>query len=123
MRRRLATSRAACSERLRAAGRRLGGDRGVRAARHPRLADALVHASRSGAQCGDDATPDLALTNTVTPDYFRTMGIPMRAGSDFVALDDTATPPQAIVNEELVHRFVAGPSRSDGASRRAAAAT
>jgi predicted permease len=55
---------------------------------------------------GDDATPDLALTNTVTPDYFRTMGIPMRAGSDFVALDDTATPPQAIVNEELVHRFV-----------------
>ena len=28
-----------------------------------------------------DAAPDRALSNTVTPDYFRTMGIPLRAGT------------------------------------------
>ena len=60
------------------------------------------------ASAGDDTAPDQALTNTVTPDYFRTMGIPMRAGSDFVNLDDAAAPPQAIVNEEFVRRFVGG---------------
>ena len=72
---------------------------------------------------GDDATPDLALTNTVTPDYFRTMGIPMRAGSDFVALDDTATPPRRSSTKSSCIASSARPSRSDGASRRAAAAT
>jgi putative ABC transport system permease protein len=55
---------------------------------------------------GDEAAPDLALSNTVTPDYFRTMGIPMQAGSDFVSLDNAAAPAQAIVNEEFVRRFV-----------------
>lgn len=57
---------------------------------------------------GDDAAPDQALTNTVTPDYFRTMGIPMRAGSDFADLNDAAMPAQAIVNEEFVRRFIGG---------------
>jgi predicted permease len=56
----------------------------------------------------DDAAPDLALSNTVTPDYFRTMGIPMKAGTDFATLDDSSAPPQAIVNEEFVRRFVGG---------------
>ena len=53
-----------------------------------------------------DATPDLALTNTVTPDYFRTMGIAIRTGGDFASLDDEASPKQAIVNAEFVRRFV-----------------
>jgi putative ABC transport system permease protein len=57
---------------------------------------------------GDEAAPDLALTNIVTSGYFRTMGIPMRAGSDFADLDDSSAPPQAIVNEEFVRRFVGG---------------
>src|SRR5437867_6396759 len=35
-----------------------------------------------------DATLDTALTNTVTPDYFRTMGIPLRAGVDFASIGD-----------------------------------
>src|SRR5262249_50058405 len=35
-----------------------------------------------------DAAPDQALFNTVTPDYFKAMGIPMRAGADFANLDD-----------------------------------
>jgi predicted permease len=55
---------------------------------------------------GDDAAPDLALSNTVTPDYFRTMGIPMEAGVDFASLDNASAPAQAIVNEEFVRRFV-----------------
>lgn len=53
-----------------------------------------------------DASPDQALSNTVTPGYFRTMGIPFVAGTDFAALDDTAQPPQAIVNEAFVRRYV-----------------
>jgi macrolide transport system ATP-binding/permease protein len=53
-----------------------------------------------------DAAPTRALTNIVTPDYFTTMGIPLRTGSDFAALEDSASPPQVIVNEEFVRRFV-----------------
>src|SRR5439155_1577915 len=52
--------------------------------------------------------PDQALSNTVTPDYFRVMGIPQLAGRDFADLRDAAAPPQAIVNEEFVRRFVDG---------------
>jgi len=53
-----------------------------------------------------DAAPDRALSNLVSPGYFRTMGIPLRAGTDFVDLDDAASPPQVIVNEEFVRRFL-----------------
>ncbi len=53
-----------------------------------------------------DAAPDRALSNIVTPDYFATMGIPLRAGTDFAALDDGVAPPQVVVNEEFVRRFV-----------------
>ena len=53
-----------------------------------------------------DAAPARALSNVVTPDYFRTMGIPLRAGRDFAAFDDQAAPRQAIVNEEFVRRFL-----------------
>jgi predicted permease len=49
---------------------------------------------------------DQALNYIVTPGYFKTMGIPLRAGTDFVELNDSSTPPQAIVNEEFVRRFV-----------------
>ena len=56
---------------------------------------------------------DQALANTVTPGYFAVMGIPFRAGADFADLADTAAPPQAVVNEEFVRRFV---SRDDSPS-------
>ena len=55
-----------------------------------------------------DAGEDQALYNTVTPDYFRTMGIRFLAGNDFVNLDDADAPRQAIVNEEFVRRFLGG---------------
>jgi len=53
-----------------------------------------------------DAGRDLALSNTVTPDYFRTMGIPLRAGRTFVELTDADAPPQAVVNDEFVRQYV-----------------
>ncbi len=53
-----------------------------------------------------DGGSDQALTNTVTPGYFRTMGIPILDGADFADLADTTGPPQAIVNEEFVRRYL-----------------
>jgi predicted permease len=53
-----------------------------------------------------DGQPDQALSNVVTPDYFTTMGIPFRSGTDFADLADAAAPPQVIVNEEFVRRFL-----------------
>ena len=55
-----------------------------------------------------DATADEALSNSVTPGYFRTMGIALRAGRDFAEFDDAGTEPQAIVNEEFVRRYLGG---------------
>lgn len=54
-----------------------------------------------------DAAPERALSNIVTRDYFKTMGIPLRAGQDFAALEDLAPPPQVVVNEAFVQRFLA----------------
>lgn len=48
-----------------------------------------------------------SLSNVVSPGYFKTLGIPIVAGEDFVPLSDTAAPPQAIVNEEFVRRYIA----------------
>src|SRR6185295_7999593 len=53
-----------------------------------------------------DGALDQAASNTVTPDYFRTMGVPLLAGSDFVDLDEPQSPPQAVVNDAFVRRFI-----------------
>ncbi len=50
---------------------------------------------------------EAALSNIVSPGYFTTMGIAMVAGDDFVDMADRSTPPQVIVNEEFVRRYVA----------------
>jgi predicted permease len=55
-----------------------------------------------------DGGSDEALTNTVTPGYFRTMEIPLVEGADFADLDDAGAPPQAVVNQEFVRRYLAG---------------
>ncbi len=55
-----------------------------------------------------DGGVDDALTNTVTPGYFEVMGISFVDGAGFAPLTDTGAPPQAIVNETFVRRFVAG---------------
>ena len=54
---------------------------------------------------GDDV-PDRALSNIVTPGYFRTLAIPFRAGGDFTSLGDATAPPQVIVNDAFVQRYL-----------------
>jgi predicted permease len=51
---------------------------------------------------------DQAICNTVTPGYFKVMGIPLLEGTDFADMRDKAAPPQAIVNEEFVRRYLDG---------------
>jgi predicted permease len=53
------------------------------------------------------AQRESALSNIVSPGYFKTMGIPIVAGADFAELSDRSQPPQAIVNEEFVRRYIA----------------
>lgn len=52
------------------------------------------------------AAPEQALTNTVTPGYFKTLGIPIVAGRDFADLSDRIAPMQAVVNQEFVRAFI-----------------
>jgi predicted permease len=53
------------------------------------------------------AQPEQALSNIVSRGYFATMDIPFVAGGDFAELNDTAAPPQVIVNEEFARRYIA----------------
>ncbi len=55
-----------------------------------------------------EAGQDRAISNTVTPGYFRVMGIPLLEGNDFAEIRDKAAPEQAIVNEEFVRRYLNG---------------
>jgi predicted permease len=47
-----------------------------------------------------------ALSNIVSPDYFKTMSIPFVAGADFADMTDRTTAPQVIVNQEFVRRYI-----------------
>jgi putative ABC transport system permease protein len=51
---------------------------------------------------------DEALADTVTPGYFDVMKIPILEGRDFAPMRDTAAPPQAIVNQAFVRRYLDG---------------
>ena len=53
------------------------------------------------------AQQEQALSNIVSPGYFKTMGIAVVAGGDFAPLSEPAAPPQVIVNEEFVRRYIA----------------
>ncbi len=53
------------------------------------------------------AQREAALSNIVSPGYFDTMNIAIVAGEDFVDMSDRTMPPQAIVNEEFVRRYIA----------------
>jgi predicted permease len=44
----------------------------------------------------------------VSPGYFQTMGITLRAGRDFTAQDDSATTPVLVINERFAERFWPG---------------
>ena len=47
----------------------------------------------------------IAVISPVMPDYFRTLGIPLRRGRDFTQRDGADAPRVAIVNETLARRF------------------
>ena len=53
-----------------------------------------------------DSRVDEALTNTVTPGYFRVMDVPIVEGRDFAPIDDRAVAPQAIVNDAFVRAYL-----------------
>ena len=55
----------------------------------------------------DTSQQEQALSNIVSRGYFKTMGIPILAGNDFAEMRDVSTPPQVIVNEEFVRRYIA----------------
>jgi hypothetical protein len=46
--------------------------------------------------------------NRISPDYFQTMGISLRAGRPFTAQDSFEAPKVIIINETLARRFFAG---------------
>jgi putative ABC transport system permease protein len=46
-----------------------------------------------------------ALFNVVSPDYFKTIGIPIRAGRDFAATDTAGSPGVVVINESAARRF------------------
>jgi putative ABC transport system permease protein len=49
-----------------------------------------------------------ARENSVTPDYFRVLGIPLKRGRAFTAGDTGSSAPVAIVNQAFVRRYVQG---------------
>jgi len=55
-----------------------------------------------------EAGQDRAISNTVTPGYFKVMGIPVLEGTEFAGMGDRTAPQQAIVNEEFVRRYLNG---------------
>ena len=55
-----------------------------------------------------EAGQDKAISNTVTPGYFKVMAIPLLEGNDFADIEDRAAPAQAIINEEFVRRYLNG---------------
>jgi len=49
-----------------------------------------------------------ALYSAISPNYFRTMSIPLRAGREFTADDKKDAPPVVVINERMARRYFAG---------------
>jgi putative ABC transport system permease protein len=62
------------------------------------VADASRRASRLNQR-------PIATYQSISPEYFRTMAIPLRRGREFTARDNLSAPPVAIVDESLARRF------------------
>jgi predicted permease len=63
------------------------------------------------------------LYNTVAPDYFSTLSIPLLAGRDFMRTDDDNAPPAIIINEALARRMWDSPSDAIGRRIRSGTST
>jgi predicted permease len=62
--------------------------------------------ARGGAPAGTGETE--ATFVAISPDYLRTMGVPLRAGRDFRSSDDSRHPPVAIVSAALAEKLFGG---------------
>jgi hypothetical protein len=103
--------------------RRVGSSPGARSAT---MALTLPMTNYAGTPVQDAAQAPLKLNErpiatilTVTPDYFRTLEIPLRRGRDFSAQDTVGAKRVTIVDERLAHRFwPAYPSGQDPVGQR-----
>jgi predicted permease len=59
-------------------------------------------------QAAPAGRPEVALYGYVAPGYFRTLGIPLVDGADFVDLDNNSKPAEVIVNETFARRYWPG---------------
>jgi putative ABC transport system permease protein len=63
----------------------------------------------------DDARRNaIANYESITPHYFRTFGIPLKAGREFEAQDRADNPPVVIVSESMAKRFFGSPAAAIG---------
>ncbi|MGH9938714.1 MAG: FtsX-like permease family protein, partial [Blastocatellia bacterium] len=49
--------------------------------------------------------PQLANNRVVSPDYFRTLGVPLRTGRLLSSQDNAQAPPAVVINHALAHRY------------------
>lgn len=61
-------------------------------------------------QVPGSAEPQTAAQNTITPGYFKTLGIPLLGGRDFAESDGESSPPVAIVSQALARKLWPGES-------------
>ena len=81
---------------------------GVEAASVARVVPLNGNSIRGDQVLADSSTEPVQVrfhNNDVGPDYFRTMGIPILAGREFVASDRKGSPGVAILNENLARRL------------------
>ena len=77
---------------------------------------ALTARQEYGVRLADAGASDEVLRvmgNVVTPGYFATLRVPLRAGRDFTSRDDQSAPGVVVVNETAARRFW----RSDAVGR------
>jgi putative ABC transport system permease protein len=60
----------------------------------------------AGKPMGETSARPAAHFQIITPDYFRTMGIPLLKGRSFTAADSVGAPRVAIVNEVFARRYI-----------------
>jgi putative ABC transport system permease protein len=70
--------------------------------------NAITGFRREDQAAPDSASMPSASLRTVSPDYFRTMRIPLRAGRAFDRRDTAAAPDVVVINERAAERYFAG---------------
>jgi predicted permease len=70
--------------------------------------NAAVSVFTQGQISADKSQVESVLSNSVQPEYFRTLGVPVIQGREFNALDNAAAPRVAIVNEAFAKKIWPG---------------